>query len=56
MASVSIETGLAVAAVAAGVVGAVCILGALLLEPATGRSNGNRVVTDPYETLNYYAL
>lgn len=35
MASVSIETGLAVAAVAGGVVGAVCILGALLLEPAT---------------------
>lgn len=46
MAAVSIETGLAVAAVAGGVVGAVCILGALLLEPATGRSNANQAVAN----------
>lgn len=51
MASVSIETRLAVAAVAGGVVGAVCILGALLLEPATGRSNGHRVVADLLNVL-----
>lgn len=39
MASISIETGLAVAAVAGGVVGAECILGALLLESGTRMSN-----------------
>lgn len=39
MASISIETGLAVAAVAGGVVRAECILGALLLEPGTRMSN-----------------
>lgn len=48
VASVSIETGLAVAAVASGVVSAERVLGALLLEPATGRS---QVVADLLKVL-----
>lgn len=42
MASVAVETGPAVAAEARGVVGAVCILGALLLEPGNAKGAGKR--------------
>lgn len=46
MASVAVETGPAVAAEACGVVGAECILGALLLEPGNAKRAGKRRIEE----------